>query len=236
MSDGLFPANLSGSAERYDEVFMPEPASTITIAVGRFEDLLARGLRGLIEDDPRLELLAADVAPAQLTTVLRTQRPHVAILDAGSLRTPAEVRALSSAHPATRLLLLASQPSSVECAQLLAFGATACLAKATQSRDVLNAVHLASRGMQLTPRVPFGGGAPGSGLLTARESDVLSQLHQRRSNAQIAADLHIGIETVRTHARHIYRKLGVRSRRELLAAGAPPQAPLDSLDGVQRAI
>jgi DNA-binding NarL/FixJ family response regulator len=215
---------------------MGEPTTPITIALGRFDDLLARGLRGLIEDDARLELLVEDLPRPQLAAALRAHRPDVAILDAGSLRTPAEVRTLSSAHPATRLLLLASQPSSVECAQLLAFGATACLAKATQARDVLNAIHLASRGMQLTPRVPFGGGRASSGLLTARESDVLAELQQRRSNAQIAADLHIGIETVRTHARHIYRKLGVGSRRELLAAGPPPQASLDSLDGAQRAI
>ena len=45
---------------------------------------------------------------------------------------------------------------------------------------------------------------------------MLGQLQQRRSNAQIAAELHISVETVRTHARHIYRKLGVASRRELL--------------------
>jgi DNA-binding CsgD family transcriptional regulator len=35
--------------------------------------------------------------------------------------------------------------------------------------------------------------------------------------------LRVGIETVRTHARNIYRKLGVRSRREL--APAHPEAP-----------
>ncbi len=46
---------------------------------------------------------------------------------------------------------------------------------------------------------------------------MLAGLQQRRSNAQIAAELHVSIETVRTHARHIYRKLGVSSRRELLA-------------------
>ncbi len=49
---------------------------------------------------------------------------------------------------------------------------------------------------------------------------MLVGLQQRRSNAQIAADLHISIETVRTHARHIYRKLGVSSRRELPAPSA----------------
>jgi DNA-binding NarL/FixJ family response regulator len=190
-------------------------AGTITVALGGFDDLLARGLRGLIEDDPLLELVAGDVAVAQLAMVLRARRPRVAIVDAARLRSPADVRNLTSRHPGTHLLLLAERPSSVESAQLLAFGASACLAKATQSRDVLNAIHLASRGLQLTPRGGEGISA-GSGLLTAREADVLSGLQQRRSNAQIAAELHISIETVRTHARHIYRKLGVSSRRELL--------------------
>jgi DNA-binding NarL/FixJ family response regulator len=214
---------------------MPE-TTPITIAVGPFDDLLARGLRGLIEDDPSLALVASDVERSQLSAVLRSHRPRVAILDADSLRAPVEVRALTAAHSVTRFLLLASQPSSVESAQLLAFGATACLAKATQARDVLNAIHLASRGLQLSPRDARDGAVAGSGLLTARESDVLAQLQHRRSNAQIAADLHIGIETVRTHARHIYRKLGVGSRRELLAAGGPPEAPLDSMHSVRRRI
>jgi DNA-binding NarL/FixJ family response regulator len=190
----------------------------ITVALGSFDDLIARGLRGLIEDDLQLELVAEDVATAQLTMVLRAKSPRVAILDFAQLRTPAEVRNLTARHPRTHLLLLAERPSSVECAQLLAFGASACLAKATQSRDVLNAIHLASRGMQLTPREGRGM-AHGSGLLTAREADVLAGLQQRRSNAQIAAELHISIETVRTHARHIYRKLGVSTRRELMAPG-----------------
>jgi DNA-binding NarL/FixJ family response regulator len=192
--------------------------TTVTsVAVGRLEDLLARGLRAVIEDEPGLELLASDVTRAQLAAVLRAKRPRVAILDAAALRSPVEVRALSAAHPATHLLLLADRPSRIECTQLVAFGAAACLAKATEVRDVLNAIHLASRGLQLTPRDADGG--VGSGLLTARELDVLAELQQRRSNSQIAADLHISIETVRSHARHIYRKLGVSSRRELLASG-----------------
>jgi DNA-binding NarL/FixJ family response regulator len=193
-------------------------ARTITVALGNFDDLLARGLRGLVQDDPLLELVAEHLSAQQLTMVLRARKPRVLILDASRLRSPADVRNLTSRHPATHLLLLADRPSSVESAQLLAFGASACLAKTTQARDVLNAIHLASRGLQLTPR-EGSGLARGSGLLTAREADVLAGLQQRRSNAQIAAELHVSIETVRTHARHIYRKLGVRSRRELLIGG-----------------
>jgi DNA-binding NarL/FixJ family response regulator len=202
-----------------------QPTTPITVAVGRFSDLQGRGLRALIEEDPVLELVAADIAPAQLSAALRSLRPRVAIVDVASLRNPVEVRELAGRHPYAHLILLAEAPSRIECAQLLAFGAAACLAKSTQARDILNSIHLASRGMQLTPREHRRGGI-GSGLLTPRESDVLEQLQQRHSNAQIAAELHLSVETVRTHARHIYRKLGVSSRRELLSAEPQPARAL----------
>ena len=51
--------------------------------------------------------------------------------------------------------------------------------------------------------------------LTPREGEVLAQLQGGATNAEIAERLAIGVETVRTHARKIYRKLGIASRREL---------------------
>ncbi len=188
-----------------------------TVAVGRFEDLLARGLRGLIEDDRNLTLVATDVRRSELSRVLRSQRPRVAIVDLATLQSPIEMRALAERHRATRFVLVAERLSSAESAQLLAFGAAACVSRTTQARDVLNAVHLAARGMQLTAR-SFDQRALDASALTAREADVLAELQRQRSNAQIASDLHISVETVRTHARSIYRKLGVSSRRELTAA------------------
>jgi DNA-binding NarL/FixJ family response regulator len=194
-------------------------ARAIGVVVGRFEDLVARGLRSLIEQDPSLQLLATDVAAAQLEEVLAQHPARVAIVALDDLPSPVAVRQLVTRHPGTELVLLAQRPSRIESAQLLAFGAAACLAKATQERDVLNAVHLASRGMQLAPREQSGHEPE---MLTPREADVLTHLQQRRSNAQIAADLHISVETVRTHARSIYRKLGVGSRRELAPRPASP--------------
>jgi DNA-binding NarL/FixJ family response regulator len=101
---------------------------------------------------------------------------------------------------------------------MLAFGATACLSKETQARDILSAIHLASRGLHVLPKSAMEFGMtrmPGPELLTPREADVLELLQQGRSNAEIAMALSVGIETVRTHARSIYRKLGVRTRRDL---------------------
>jgi DNA-binding NarL/FixJ family response regulator len=201
------------------------PSQTpITIVLARFDDLLARGLRELIESDRSLAIVAADVEHRRIPVALRAHRPDVAILDVGALAKPAEVRELNGLHPATRMVLLGDRPSMTECAQLLAFGASACLGRDTQSRDVLHAIHLASRGLQVTPRGASdqGGGSTATGqLLTRREAEVLPLLQLGRSNAQIALTLQVGVETVRTHARNIFRKLGVSSRRELAAPPAP---------------
>jgi two-component system, NarL family, response regulator len=205
---------------------MPRHAP-ITVVLARFDDLFARGLHELIESDPSLAILAADVEHRRIPVVLRAHRPDVAILDAGALGKLAEVREISGSCPATRLVLLAHDPAPVECAQLLAFGASACLGRGTQSRDVINAIHLASRGLQVIPRATASGGGvvAGGALLSRREAEVLPLLAQGHSNAQIAVALQVGVETVRTHARNIYRKLGVSSRRELVVPVVPDSGP-----------
>lgn len=190
----------------------------MTVAVGQFEDIVTRGLRSLIDEDESLRIVASGLPRDQLAGALEAYRPDVAVINFGSLETAAEIRRLHSEFPGTRLLVLANRPTSAEVQQMLAFGATACLSKNTQERDLLHAIHLASRGLQVLP--PTGSEpspAAGPEMLTPREADVLELLRAGRSNGEIAQALHVSIETVRTHARRIYRKLGVRTRRELAA-------------------
>jgi DNA-binding NarL/FixJ family response regulator len=201
--------------------------SPIRIVIARFEDLIGRGLGALVREDPNIEVVEEDVPHELLGEVIADEVPNVAILNFGSLRSPIEVRELHARHPDTRLVVLASRPSPSECNQMLAFGATACLSKETQARDILNAIHLASRGLHVLPKsaAEVGASGPlGPELLTPREADVLEHLQAGRSNAEIAVALNVGVETVRTHARAIYRKLGVRTRRDLasMAAAVPP--------------
>src|SRR3954451_3256349 len=194
-----------------------ETRDPVTIVIGRFEDLIARGLRSLLTEDDNIELTVADVELEALDAVLTEHAPRVAIINFGSLRTPVEVNRLHLAHPETRLLVLATRPTPSECNQMLAFGATACLSKETEARDILNAIHLASRGLHVLPRTTTTAApeALGPELLTPREADVLEHLQAGRSNAEIALALSVSVETIRTHRRNIYRKLGVRTRREL---------------------
>jgi PAS domain S-box-containing protein len=53
--------------------------------------------------------------------------------------------------------------------------------------------------------------------LTPRQTEVLRLLEHGRSTSQIAAELHLSVETVRNHIRHILRALGVHSRLEAVA-------------------
>ena len=194
--------------------------SPITVAIARFEDLLGLGLRAALADDPSMSVVAQDIEYDRIGVVLQAHRPDVLILDVDQVVDLALVRELSHEHLETRLILLGDGLSALESAQLLAFGASACLGKGTQARDVRTAIHLASRGLQVMPRGARAAGPvrAAGGVLTQREGDVLLLLREDRSNAQIALALQIGVETVRTHARSVYRKLGVPSRRALVAA------------------
>jgi DNA-binding NarL/FixJ family response regulator len=193
----------------------------VTVVAARFEDLVAVGLGQLISEDPHLELVASGVAVEEIEQVVEEHRPGVVLLNFGSLPTPAAVYQLHQAFPETRIVVLANRPTALECNQMLSFGATACISKETEGRDVINAIHLASRGMQVLPRSASlasssdGFHIEGSDLLTPREADVLELLQEGATNAEIAHTLSVGVETVRTHASNIYRKLGIASRREL---------------------
>jgi DNA-binding NarL/FixJ family response regulator len=200
-----------------------------SVISAQFEDLVAVGLKALISEDPNLDLVASNVPMEELEKRIAQHEPAVALINFGTLRTPAEVFRLHQQHPGTRIVVLANRPTAAECTQMLSLGATACLSKETQARDIISAIHLASRGMHVLPR--SAGATPGvqtlgiegSDLLTPREAEVLELLQDGATNAQIAHDLSIGVETVRTHARNIYRKLGIASRREL--ARLPRKSP-----------
>jgi DNA-binding NarL/FixJ family response regulator len=192
--------------------------AAVRVAIAQFEDIVARGLRALIDEEPSLALVADGVEHERLAEMLASEKPDVAIVNFGSLASAAELRELNRRFHATRLVVLANRPTAVESRQMLAFGATACLSKSSEARDLLHAIHLASRGLHVLPSAQDAPGpVPGPDVLTPREAEVMELLQSGKSNAEIAQELNVSIETVRSHARRIYRKLGVRTRRELLA-------------------
>ena len=66
-----------------------------------------------------------------------------------------------------------------------------------------------------TPRAPTDPGVQ----LTERELQVLRGMSQGKSNGQIGRELYLSEDTVKTHARRLFRKLGVRDRAQAVAHG-----------------
>jgi LuxR family maltose regulon positive regulatory protein len=62
---------------------------------------------------------------------------------------------------------------------------------------------------------PLGAPAPDVGLLSERELSVLQYLRSELTLREIAEDLFLSVNTVKTHAGSVYRKLGVSGRHEL---------------------
>ncbi|MDF9406862.1 response regulator transcription factor [Pelotomaculum isophthalicicum JI] len=53
--------------------------------------------------------------------------------------------------------------------------------------------------------------------LTPREDEILKYLSQGLSNKEISAKTHLAVDTVKTHLRSIYRKMGVKSRSQAIS-------------------
>jgi non-specific serine/threonine protein kinase len=89
-------------------------------------------------------------------------------------------------------------------------------ARAAEDRGAaMSLATAADYALMLTDPSPPQTSAPGSGQLSARERELVRLVAQGRTNAQIAAELHISIRTVSSHLDRIRDKTGCRRRTDL---------------------
>jgi len=189
------------------------------------------GIRVLLERTGRAEVVGEATNADGVRYLADELCPDLVVLDLDlGGRTPAlqACRELKSLPRPPRVLVCTARNSREDVAAACLAGADSYLHKGVESDKLVEAINGTSLGQRVWLLGPTEEGVEvrlraliNSTRLTAKEREVLSLVVDHRTNREIAGELHLSRNTVKTHLRNIWRKLGVRSRRELLFGTGP---------------
>ncbi len=206
-------------------------APVIRVVLAEDNALLRDGIARLLDAQADLELvgLAGDL-PA-LLELIEKEHPDVVITDIRMPPTGTDegiqaAAALRGEHPGTGVVVLSQYAEPAYALALLADGSEgrAYLLKERVSEvdELLSAVRaVAAGGSVIDPKVVeslvVGRRGPTSDLhrLTPRETEVLAEMAQGKSNAAIAATLVLSERAVEKHTNSIFSKLGLSEERDV---------------------
>jgi len=199
-----------------------EETPTIRIVLADDHQVVRRGLRFVLDNQPGLEVVAeaADVESAQ--RYVRGHHPAVLVLDlnmpgGSSLEAIPVIRKES---PDTQIVVLTMQDEPEYAREALAGGAIGYVLKEAADTELVEAVRRAAVGQgYLNPSLGARVAAQPTGPpddLSEREVDVLRLIALGHTNAEIAEQLFLSVRTVETHRAHIQQKLRLNSRSELV--------------------
>jgi DNA-binding NarL/FixJ family response regulator/class 3 adenylate cyclase len=248
-------AQVRWSDEEPPEAESPESAAMerqIRVVVADDQQLVRAGFRVILEDEPDISVVGEAPDGAAALDVVRRTKPDVVLMD---IRMPeldglkAGERILSDPELDTAVLMLTTFDRDEYIYEALRIGASGFLLKDAPADRLLDAVRVAASGdALLAPSItrrliedfaraarPEQGGVPTPlADLTSRELDVLKLVARGLSNAEIAAELVLGENTIKTHVAHVLSKLGLRDRVQAVVLAyetglvAPELAPGDT--------
>lgn len=191
------------------------------------------GVRYLLEQQTDIAVVAEVTDGEEAVRLAAELRPDVVIIEpqmAGGGGGQA-VRQIMRQVPAPSVIVLTARPDDDVLVAAPA-GALSYLAKDAEPEELLRGVRAAAQGVSLLD-ARFAEASehtrPRHEHLTARELDVLTRIAHGQTNREIAADLGLGEETVKTHVSNVLAKLGVSDRTQAavhaLRSGLVPLDP-----------
>lgn len=212
---------------------MAEPGQggpeVISLLIVDDEPLVRSGLRAILDGEPDLEVAGEAGDGAEVPAMVARLRPDVVLMD---VRMPLvdgiqATRNLLGSDPARgrlpKVLVLTTFGSDDYVYQALRCGAAGFLLKRSPPEEIIQAVRTVAAGnsvvfpeavRQLAGPGHEAAAAKAVAALSAREKEVLAELASGLNNAEIASQLHLSPETVKSHTASLLAKLQVRDRTQ----------------------
>lgn len=200
----------------------------IRVVIVDDQALVRAGFKMILQAQPDIHVVGEAGDGEQALGLMRTLKPDVALMD---IRMPGldgieATRKITAEGMPVRVVMLTTYDLDEYVFDALAAGATGFLLKHVPPEELVRGVRAAAAGDSLLAptvtrrlieeftkqRAPIQPRSKAFDSLTERERDVLRYLARGLANAEIAAEMHVGEATVKTHVAHLLDKLDLRDR------------------------
>jgi DNA-binding NarL/FixJ family response regulator len=205
----------------------------IQVLIVEAQRLFRQSLRLLLEQERDVSAVIEATNGREAYRLAMEHKPDIVLLDVDmpNLHVDTVTKLIHQHLPDTKVLLLARYDEDTRIVTALQAGAFGYVLKDTDQTDFLRIIRATARGEHvLSPVMPdhVVRTVPGAvrqtpenhtsllPSLTEREREILVCAAAGRSNKEIADQLCVSVETVKTHLHHIYRKLSVDGRVEAI--------------------
>lgn len=180
------------------------------------------GMTALVNGQPDMAVVSETGNGSEVLALCRRTNPDIVLMD---LRLPGmsgveAIIALKQEFPKCRVIVLTTYDCDEDIYRACQSGAQSYLLKDTSVDDIAATIRAVAAGEQRLPSGVARTLAQRSRReqLTQRELDVLQYLAKARSNKEIAVQLQVSEETVKTHMKSLFAKLGVQDRTDAVLA------------------
>jgi DNA-binding NarL/FixJ family response regulator len=185
--------------------------------------LARESIRRAVSAIPGIDKVAVAVSGEEVLVRWPNERPDLVLMD---VRMPGiggveASRRLIAAHAGATVLMLTMAEDRDGIARAVSSGARGYLTKDANREELAAtvALALAASSTPVNARRPRAEGMGTPPALTERELQVLSGMSRGLSNAEIGRELYLSEDTVKTHARRLFRKVGAADRAQAVALG-----------------